>query len=163
MLTPCEACDQSISPKAVACPQCGHPASSGSPQADALFCLWPVFASVAAVVLATGAVALPSMFCWTWWGSLGSALAAIGLFAALASLFGTLTARTSLGWDVFRGVVLGVWILAPPAWIMFEYAYFYPDGAFDERTRSHVVHTHDLLRNVWAAVSAMLGGAYLRK
>lgn len=51
-------------------------------------------------------------------------------------------------------VVVGLWVLLPPIWFWSEWVWFSRSLSHDERER--VQHLHDLSRNIWLAVIAVL-------
>ncbi|HXU47072.1 MAG TPA: hypothetical protein VN783_16200 [Thermoanaerobaculia bacterium] len=51
--------------------------------------------------------------------------------------------------------VVGFWVLVPPIWFWSEWVVF-SSKMNDPREREHVQHLHDLSRNVWLALIAIL-------
>jgi hypothetical protein len=50
-------------------------------------------------------------------------------------------------------LLVGLWVAIPPLWFLYEYVHFPPaEGTDDERMR----HLHDLCRNIWIALVAIL-------
>jgi uncharacterized membrane protein YccF (DUF307 family) len=136
---------------------------SRADELNKVFRRWWVFAAVMLVAIVAAAVSISIALRFSTWGIVGTVFASVGIFGAAASLFSTLTQRRSLGWKTFRAVVLGIWLIAPPTWIMLDYVLRHPNGIPDKVEREHVKETNDLLRNLWAAVSTVLGGSYLKK
>jgi hypothetical protein len=51
-------------------------------------------------------------------------------------------------------VALGLWVIVPPIFFWWDW-FLFCDG-FDENQRDEVKHTHDLSRNIWVALVAVL-------
>jgi hypothetical protein len=56
--------------------------------------------------------------------------------------------------DWFCLSVVGFWVLVPPVWFWFEWYYLCRQLPLGERDR--IKHLHDLARNIWLALVAVL-------
>jgi hypothetical protein len=50
-------------------------------------------------------------------------------------------------------IVLGLWLLVPPAWFLYEWTLC---RTFDESERGRIKHFHELCRNLWLALVIVL-------
>lgn len=79
-------------------------------------------------------------------------------FFAAISLIGAGLLRYFSAWcysDPAAKILVGLWVAIPPLWFLYEYVHFPPPaGIKDERMR----HLHDLCRNLWLALVAILTG-----
>jgi 4-amino-4-deoxy-L-arabinose transferase-like glycosyltransferase len=83
-----------------------------------------------------------------------STMVLVSGLAAVVSLWLAYHLRTD--WckckDPWGYVLLALWVAAPPIWFLTEYSFWPPVAAEDERVR----HMHDLSRNIWLALVAIL-------
>jgi hypothetical protein len=75
---------------------------------------------------------------------LGTACFALGIWARLGKS----------DWVKSGGPwIVGLWVLAPPIFFWCDWVFFAPD---DGAERDRIKHTHDLSRNIWVALTAVL-------
>ena len=81
--------------------------------------------------------------------------------AALVSLYAGITPNFEL--FGFRGerlgkVLVSLWVLVPPVFFWFDWVFFCRN--LTEAQKDKAKHTHDLSRNIWLALIAVLAGAF---
>ena len=54
--------------------------------------------------------------------------------------------------------IVGVWVLLPPIWFWVEWVWV--SRQIDEKERGRIKHMHDLARNIWIALVAILVGLF---
>jgi hypothetical protein len=54
--------------------------------------------------------------------------------------------------------IVGVWVLLPPIWFWVEWVWV--SRQIDEKERERIKHMHDLARNIWIALLAILVGLF---
>lgn len=82
---------------------------------------------------------------------------AIGLLAAIFAVVSFYQAYYKK-WTVFLACF---WTLVPPTWFYLEFFYLF-DNRDDENKRQALKDRQELLRNIWAAVLALLLALYIR-
>lgn len=86
-------------------------------------------------------------------GTISGLLALVSLYAALpaSSLFG-------LSGKGLGRVLVALWVLGPPVFFWVDWVVFCRDLSKDEKDAAK--HTHDLSRNIWLALVAVLAVAF---
>src|SRR4051812_32402662 len=92
-------------------------------------------------------------FNWT----LGSIGALFGVFSLIVGLCAFLKVGPP-GLQTCGPYLIGIWILVPPLFFWVDWVYF-SDELNTPELRDVAKHTHDLSRNIWIALTAVL--AYL--
>jgi hypothetical protein len=90
----------------------------------------------------------------TWRRNLAKTIGLLGALLAIVSIFMAYQKR----WTIFAAFF---WTLVPPVWFYVEFYYLF-DNLDDKDKREALKDRHELLRNVWAAVLALLAALYLR-
>ena len=84
------------------------------------------------------------------------------LFAALSLLLGVLYRADALPkwphWSTLFHLVVALWVLVPPAWFSFEWVRLSP--ALHGEDLDRLKHQHDLTRNMWLALVAVLAALF---
>jgi hypothetical protein len=99
-----------------------------------------------------------------WIGVIPSlAMVAFTAFAAIGHFMGTTrVCQRCGGWDVHGKntgkVLVAFWLLFPPVFLWADWVFYWT--TMTAETRSAAEHLHDLARNIWLALVAVLTAAY---
>jgi hypothetical protein len=94
------------------------------------------------------------------YGAIASIIfAVISILAAINphSKVGTLLDHE--GWGK---VIVFVWAVFPPVFFWWDWVYFLKDDAADADSRKVAKHTHDLARNIWLGLLAILAFSFFK-
>ena len=93
---------------------------------------------------------------YNWWGG-AVAIVGAAVSLGLAAWTGHMSKATA---DTVGKVVVVIWAIGPPAFFWFDWVHYCRD--FDDAARKITEHTHDLARNIWLGLFAVLTVAFFK-
>jgi hypothetical protein len=96
--------------------------------------------------------------CNCFWGWTAGIVAAVSLWAAACNDF----AHSWIERDNLGKLIVGIWALGPPVFFWVDWVFLCKYMKPESKERDVAKHTHDLARNIWVGLLAVLAYSFFK-